>query len=319
MSVSTELLAVRYVGNASTEDAYVIPFPFFVEEDILAAVSEDGVAPPVNLDASDYAITRAADGQSGTLVTTVAVEPPETIVIYRHMPLVQPTEFQFAGPFPSKSSETALDRLAMQIQQVNRRVNELAGINDGVDYVQPPVGPPEEQRDVKVWADASLRGTVLPQWTGQLGVELSTQSLWIAQSVAVGNWRQYLPHWQLAFMPYAEDEEVPLDEQAHLGLLAQDTTIYRIFVATFGELMGELDVTLFTDPGVVLLGSLPVGAVPVGSLTIPLGWAWAEVVLNPPFTLPKGSRLSAAVVNDTFGTPPANRMGLQVVLECGIG
>lgn len=303
MSVSTEILALRYDGNGSAVDPYLITFPFLDVSEIYAAVTPDGVAPPVNLGPGDYTVTRDEGTGGGTLTTAEPVELPARIVIYRHLPLIQPTEFQFAGPFPSKSSETSLDRLLMQIQQVNRRVSELAGESDGVDYVHPPVGPPETQRDVKVWNDGTLRGTVLPQWVGQLGVELSTQSLWIAQTVAVGSWLEFRSRWQLAFLLVGEGVEVPLGFSPHLSYLSEPTAVKRLFCSTSGGLTSDIEVGLYA------------GAVPVGSVTLASGSEWAEAASDiPDVIIPKGTRMTATVVNSSYGT--GNRHGLNLTLEC---
>lgn len=190
MAVPSQTSAVRYTGNGSTETAYTIPFPFLDTAHIYAAVSTDGVTAAVLLEPEEYTVTRLSDGTGGSLVTVAAVEDPAEIVIFRSLPVTQPTVYQPAGPFPAKTTETALDRLLMQIQQLNRRVNELEGVSDE-DYIFVPGGDTADSFGVAIWADATARGAKKPARSGQLGVEISTQTVWIAQSTTTGDWEEF--------------------------------------------------------------------------------------------------------------------------------
>ena len=182
MSVSSTTLSVRYVGNGSTSTTYAITFPFLETSHIVAAVSSDGEEDAEELSGSAYVVTRDEDGQGGTLRTVTAVTSPAEIVISRVMPLTQPTELQNAGPLPAESVETAFDRVAMQIQQVDKKVDDLAAGGD-VTPVTPDGGA-----SALSWENAAARSSVKPLKAGQLGVQISDQTLWISQSATLGDW-----------------------------------------------------------------------------------------------------------------------------------
>lgn len=206
MSVSSTSLSVRYVGNGSAVTQYVIPFPFMDKAHIIASVSSNGVVAPVELSGSAYVVTRDEDGQGGTVRTVAAVTTPAEIVIERVMPIVQPTEFENAGPFPAESAETALDRITMLLQQIDAKVDTLTGDESLVVI---------NGDSVLIWADATARAAVKPGKTGQLGVQKSDQSLWIAQSIALGDWAIAVPARKLSyyFQLYRDSEDLPLSTE----------------------------------------------------------------------------------------------------------
>lgn len=194
MAVPSSTSAIRYVGNGSTVTEYSIPFPFLDTDHIYAAVSSDGEEDAELLDASDFIVTRLADGSGGTLTTVAAVTSPAEIVILRQVPLTQPTEFQPSGLFPARSAETALDRLEMQIQQLNRRLNVVEGVEDE-DYTYVPSGGGTNEVGNATWTNAAARAAKKPQKIGQIGVETSTQTVWIAQSTTTGDWTEFQPRY----------------------------------------------------------------------------------------------------------------------------
>lgn len=188
MSISTVLNAITYEGNASTVTPYEIPFPFLDGDHIYLATRATLAADPVLLDSADYTVTRLEDGSGGSVVTDAAVPVDEFLTIWRDVPYTQPLVVQPAGPFPAKSVEYGLDRLAMQIQQLARKLNELLEIDDGNDIVTIPGPGLEIAEDVASWADATARGSKVPTRAGQLGVQLSDSSVWAAGSTTVGDW-----------------------------------------------------------------------------------------------------------------------------------
>jgi hypothetical protein len=80
----------------------------------------------------------------------------------------------------------------MQIQQLNRRVNSVEGVDDE-DYVFVPGGIPAEVTGNASWLNAAARATKRPAKVGQIGVETSTQTLWISQSTTPGDWTEFQP------------------------------------------------------------------------------------------------------------------------------
>lgn len=182
MAILNTNFAITYAGNGSKDDPYPITFPFLEEDHIHLALAADEDAEPVQQAPSAFTVTRAADGQGGQLRTKAAIAPSARLTIFRHLPLTQPTRFPQAGPFPAKAHEQALDRLTMQIQQIDARVEEGSGSG------AIPVGG---ALDVLSWLDAAARAGVTPTRVGQLGVERATQTIWISQATTAGAWEEY--------------------------------------------------------------------------------------------------------------------------------
>lgn len=176
MAVPTEQFRITYAG-AGSPGPFAIPFPFLETAHIFVAVSADGVEAAVDVSQSTYTVTRLSDGSGGSLILNAPLSAPATITIRRQLPLTQPSVFQAAGPFPAKAAEQALDRLCMQAQQI------AAGEDSG--------GGGLFGNGTLTWPAATDRGAVKPQLVGQLGVEISTQTVWIARSTAPGDWVVY--------------------------------------------------------------------------------------------------------------------------------
>jgi hypothetical protein len=96
------------------------------------------------------------------------------------------------GPFPSKTAETALDRLELQTQELNTRILSLEGEDTGV-----PAGTGSGAATA-TWLNAAARAAVVPAMVGQLGVERATQTIWIAQSTTAGDWEEFAKRAQTA-------------------------------------------------------------------------------------------------------------------------
>jgi predicted phosphodiesterase len=179
MALTSTATSQTFVGNGSTVIAYPITFQFLDPSHIYIAISEDGEEEPVLQDQSAFSIVGA------NLYTVEAVEDPAEITIFRVLPFTQPSVFQPQGPFPAGTVETALDRLTMQVQQLNTRLLVL----EGDDPTVPSGGAGGS--GVLTWADETARAAVVPAYAGQLGTEQETQTVWIAQSTSVGDWEPF--------------------------------------------------------------------------------------------------------------------------------
>ena len=131
MSVSSEQSSVPYVGNASTVTAYTVPFVFFDAADLEVVITdeagEDGAPLTLNV---DYTVS-GGDGSRGSVVTTDAIPSTQHVTISRVVPLTQPVGFTDVGRFPSAAVDRALDRLTMQVQQVDRKADRNFDLIDG--------------------------------------------------------------------------------------------------------------------------------------------------------------------------------------------
>lgn len=212
MAVSSTTVAVSYAGNESTSVAYEIPFPFFDESHIYVATI-DGEEEPVLLAQSDFVVTQLEDNSGGSLVTNEAIDSSLTVRIFRSLPLKQTATFQAQGAFPPKTNEAALDRTVMMIQQLASRIAELEGVEDE-SVIHVPTGG-TDLIDVPTWANAAARGAVAPRRAGQLGVQRSDGTIWIAQSADTGDWEPFYTarRTNRLILGYVADAGDPGDEQ----------------------------------------------------------------------------------------------------------
>ncbi len=291
-------MALRYDG-AGTH--YLITFPFLETAHIRVAVSPDGVADPVPLGPAEFSVVQ--NETSWSVITTTAYALPATVLVWRSVPLTQPTEFQLAGPFPSQSAETALDRVVMQIQQLNRRINEVAEQNDGDFVLPPPSGNVSTVIDVLSWPSDGGRGSAQPNRAGQLGVQRDNRSLWVSQSAAVGDWKRF-GDWQKEWRIYQPTEELPAEAMLHLGTLSEPTSVKSLYFAIAATSAGST-VELSVFAGAELLGQAVIES---------NAFTASCPCLVPNEVIPDGTRLSVAIVNDGYGT--GQHLGLDVILQC---
>lgn len=178
--IDSEVLASINSGNGSTTTGYAIPFGFLDPAHVIVDVQLSGAAAPTRLGSGEYTVVTS--GVGAPYVTTVLAYPATaTVTISRWVPLTQPLDLPSVGSFSPDALERALDRIVQQIQQIWRQVSgagEVTGPGDSLGI-----------QDVFVFADPAARAVTKPRRVGQLGVQVSDFSIWIAQSTATGDWR----------------------------------------------------------------------------------------------------------------------------------
>lgn len=186
MAVPTIQTSIVFDGNGSTSVPYPIPFPFLEPSHVRVAVLETEGGDWALLGPSAYSVV------SGGVVTATDWPGTARVQVFRVTPQLQPIEFPVNGAFPAAANEEGLDRAIMIAQEMGRRLDEIQGIpSEGVVTV--PGSGVELGNDVATWANAAARGAVVPRRVGQLGVQIDTDSVWIAQSTAVGDWQEFQP------------------------------------------------------------------------------------------------------------------------------
>lgn len=117
MTVASDVLSVDHDTDGSTVD-FPIPFYFIANTDIVASLITAGVSSPLT-NGTDFTVT-GAGGQNGGTLTTANVEAAgSTLHIERLVALTQETQYQQNDAFPAKTTEKALDKLTMMVQQVS--------------------------------------------------------------------------------------------------------------------------------------------------------------------------------------------------------
>ncbi|PVX84358.1 hypothetical protein [Paraburkholderia unamae] len=117
MTVTSDVQSVIYQTDGSSVD-FPIPFYFLRESEITVdKIDSDGDLVELVL-GTDFTVSGAGVQTGGTLTTTSTYAAGFDLHIYREVEATQESQYQQNDPFPSKTTEKALDKLTMLIQQV---------------------------------------------------------------------------------------------------------------------------------------------------------------------------------------------------------
>jgi len=217
MSVQNETNRVQYWGNGSTAVAYPVPFYFFEAGDLRVVVTNAAGADAELAEGSDYSVAGAGNENGGSVLTASAVPATSRVTIYREVEAIQTTVYEENGEFPAKTHERALDRQTMLNQQNARAFdralkvresdgekNELATVANSVigfgGDSQPRTFTPSQLavwlnltqqvfgEGTKAWLTDADRAMAVPDFLGQVGVQLDNSTVWVADGIAAGDW-----------------------------------------------------------------------------------------------------------------------------------
>lgn len=128
MTVATQGSKVNYQGNGVTTE-FQVPFPFLEGEDIYIQ-KQLADTTVVNLTyGTDYSVTGAGNASGGTVVLTTAPSASEVISVYRSVPLTQEVDYRENEIFPAETHEEALDKLTMEVQQLQEQADRAIRIS----------------------------------------------------------------------------------------------------------------------------------------------------------------------------------------------
>lgn len=123
MTLSTTTVKNSYSGDASTA-AFAYNFAINSNTELQVIIrSSNGTETTKSL-GSHYAI--ADLGSAGGTVTFTSGNIPasgETVVLIRNTSLTQETDYVENDPFPAETHEAALDKIQMQIQEVQEDID----------------------------------------------------------------------------------------------------------------------------------------------------------------------------------------------------
>jgi len=130
MTISTTTVSQSYSGNGSTT-AFTFPFPINSTSEIKvierSATGAETVK-SVGTGSANYAIVdNGASGGTVTMVTAPAAGT--TLVLIRDTSLTQESDYVENDPFAAETHEDALDKLQMQIQEVQEEVDRSMKIS----------------------------------------------------------------------------------------------------------------------------------------------------------------------------------------------
>lgn len=121
--ISTTSSSVSYTGNASTVTAYAIAFPLVAASHLVAIVT-DSEGAKTTLTSGQYTVSASPDinGRitSASVTTNPAIPGTSTILFKRVTPKTQTLDFTAGGSFQAETLESALDKLVMIQQEIER-------------------------------------------------------------------------------------------------------------------------------------------------------------------------------------------------------
>lgn len=128
MTISTQDSKVNYQGNGQTT-VFQIPFPFLENEQIYVQ-KKDVEGNLINYTyATDYTVKGAGEENGGSVTLNVAPEQGSTISIYRDVPLTQEVDYRENEIFPAETHEAALDKLTMEVQQIQEQLDRSVKVD----------------------------------------------------------------------------------------------------------------------------------------------------------------------------------------------
>ena len=116
MTISTETARVLYNGDDSTT-TFPITFTRQVDGDVRVVLRDSSDVETLQVDATDYNIV------ADDVEMVVAPATGEKLLLVRGTALTQTTDYPTDGAFPSASHEAALDKLTMQMQLLDERLD----------------------------------------------------------------------------------------------------------------------------------------------------------------------------------------------------
>ena len=126
MTVTTTTTTNTYTGDGTTT-AFSFTFEILETTDIKVIVVTTATGAEsvraIGTGSTNYAVTGTGNVNGGTVTFVTAPTASETVFLMRNMEFTQPTDYRTNDPFPAETHENALDRMALQIQQVSRRLD----------------------------------------------------------------------------------------------------------------------------------------------------------------------------------------------------
>ena len=214
MAVSSTTTQVS-VSLTQAQQTIAVPFAFFSPSDLV--VLHNGAA----LTMGTHYVVTGGNGSAGGVALLPAGPSTGTVIVYRLIPNVQPEDFTDGGPLPPSAVERGLDRLCYQVQQIASDIGRVVRVSVA-DQAQPPlvigttggiVGTSGNgiarmlstseaaeilnlsgsvvNRPTKTFADDAARALSVPDFIGQLAVQLDRSGLaclFEATGTVAGSW-----------------------------------------------------------------------------------------------------------------------------------
>ena len=120
MTITTTTARKEYTGNGST-DTFAYDFKIIQDSDLKVYVVTTATgASALKTITTHYTVTGAGSASGGNVVMGTPPSSAETLVISREVPLTQTVDYIENDAFPAETHESALDKLTMIAQQLQR-------------------------------------------------------------------------------------------------------------------------------------------------------------------------------------------------------
>ena len=116
MTLSTTTVKNSYSGNGSTT-AFTYDFGINSTSELVVIIRSSTGTETTKTITTHYTVADAG-ASGGTVTMGSAPASGETLVLIRDTSLTQGTDYVANAPFPAETHESALDKLQMQIQEV---------------------------------------------------------------------------------------------------------------------------------------------------------------------------------------------------------
>lgn len=122
MTVSSTTVKQSYSGNGSTS-AFTYSFPINSTSELTVIIRSSTGTETTKTITTHYTVSDTGSGGTVTFTSGNIPASGETVVLLRNTNLTQATDYVENDPFPAESHESALDKLTLQIQEVQEEVD----------------------------------------------------------------------------------------------------------------------------------------------------------------------------------------------------
>lgn len=133
MTIAKTSRRIQYAGNGSVQ-AFSFPYRFFADSDLDVFITTDATGVQVQKTlTTDYTVSNNGDETGGTVTMVTPPASGETLTILGDIPLTQGTDYTDNDPFPATAHEAALDRLTLQVQELEEKLSRALKVQESDD------------------------------------------------------------------------------------------------------------------------------------------------------------------------------------------
>lgn len=210
MTVSSSVNKVSYVGNGIVKE-FAVPFKFFENADLEVYFKSENIAQKKLVENDDYTVVGAGNENGGTVTLTDVPQTGDKVVILRVVPMTQEIDYQENEIFPAETQEMALDKLTMEIQQLNEKTSRAVIVpvtGDGTpeEIVEEVLQAQSDTYELAVEAEASAQNAQTAL-SGALAAQAAAES-------AVDGFDAHVAEKQSGFDAHVTEQTTAFDTHA---------------------------------------------------------------------------------------------------------